>query len=72
MTGSIEQIVDRVGEDTLGDADVVVGPRLFAPRILADVEVDGCYLVEVATLACGLLWTGLRSGRCLGFTSDVG
>ena len=71
MTGSIEQIVDRVGEDTLGDADVVVGPRLFAPRILADVEVDGCYLVEVASLACGLLRTWLRTVAGFGFTPDV-
>ena len=71
MTRPSEQIVDRVGEDTLGDADVVVGSRFLTPGILADVKIDGCYLVEVASLACGLLRTWLRTVAGFGFTPDV-
>jgi len=41
VAGSLEQIVDRLGEYLLGVPDVVVGTRLLAPRVLADVEVDG-------------------------------
>jgi len=41
MAGAVEQIVDRLGEYLLGVPDVVVGTRLLAPRVLADVEVDG-------------------------------
>jgi len=37
MADTVEQIVDCVGKDPFGDTNIVVGSRLFSPRILPDV-----------------------------------
>ena len=71
MAGAVEQIVDRLGEYLLGVSDVVVGARFLAPRVLADMEIDGRDLVEVASFARGLLRTWLRTVAGFGFTPDV-
>jgi hypothetical protein len=72
MAGTGQEIVDRVGKDLLGDSDIIVGPRFLVPRILADVKVDGCYLVEVASFARGLLWAWPRTAGTAGFTPNIG